>query len=378
MLRKPLYTAHDVAELLKVKEATVRGWIRSGKLKGIHISREWRVVVKDLEEFVASGAQHETRANGNAGEPKRNQLAVEQEPSMKAQTAVEYAGEQAAADHRTSSMTAPDVLVHIKASKRWTESVDVGLRLARHLGARAHGLLTLGDAARFKALFSGDQALVAERQAGWDKVAHEIEARFQEERGSKGVGGSWLVGEGLASELLSLVGRVHDLVVVEQNEPRVDEIDWDLAEETVLGSGVPTLVVPNKGAFPVIGRRITIAWNHSRESALAVHGALPLLQRAERVIVLNGQRKESFASITRAPSYDLAAYLRRKGVATEEVSFSSSDEKAGVAILKASHQHGADMLVMGAYGRSWFREWVLGGATRHVLRHMTLPVLMAH
>ncbi len=193
-----------------------------------------------------------------------------------------------------------------------------------------------------------------------------------------GVDGSWLVGEGHASELLSLVGRVHDLVVVEQNEPRVDEIDWDPAEETVLGSGVPTLVVPNKGAFPAVGRRIVIAWNQSREAALAVRGALPLLKCAEQVIVLNGQRKESFASITRAPSYDLAAYLRRKGVATEEVSFASSDEKAGAAILKASNQHRADMLVMGAYGRSWFREWVLGGATRHVLHHMDLPVLMAH
>ena len=66
MLRKPLYTVHDVAELLKVKEATVRAWIRSRELKGIHISRKWRVAVKDLEEFVASGAQQVTRANGNA------------------------------------------------------------------------------------------------------------------------------------------------------------------------------------------------------------------------------------------------------------------------------------------------------------------------
>lgn len=385
MLRKPLLTTEEVAELLKVKEATVRGWIRRGELKGIHISREWRIAVKDLEEFVAAGqrpkkidhVQGEDATDvpepGNAADPLFSDEHISEEGAPALQP-------QARGDSKSweTSMTAPDLLVHIKAIKQWSESVDVGLRLAQHLGGRAHGLLTLADAARFKSLFRGNAALIAERQAGWDKTAAEIELRFEKALRSNGLEGNWLVGEGHASELLSLVGRVHDLAVVEQNEPAVDEIDWDPAEETVLGSGVPTLVVPNKGAFPTVGGRIAIAWNQSREAALAVHGALPLLQRAERVIVLNGQRKEAFASITRAPMHDLAAHLGRKGVATEEVTFSPNDEKAGAAILKAAHHHGADMLVMGAYGRSWFREWVLGGATRHVLRHMDLPVLMAH
>lgn len=378
MLRKPLYTVQDVAELLKVKEATVRGWIRSGELKGIHLSREWRVAVKDLEAFVASGAEQagrEVRAGGSVNE----RLAVECGPSAGTRPAARHSGAYGAAEKIPfDASMGPDVLVHIKASKPWTESIDVGLRLAQRLNGRAHGLLTQGDVARFKTLFSGDHALVAERQAGWDKSAREAEARFLEARDAIGVEGGWSVGEGHASELLSLAGRVHDLVVVEQNEPPVDEIDWDPAEETVLGSGVPTLVVPNKGAFPTLGRRIAIAWNQSREASLAVHGALALLQRAEHVVVLNGQRKEAFPSITRAPPHDLAAYLRRKGVAAEEVSLSSGDDEAGAGILKASRRWGADMLVMGAYGRSWFHEWMLGGATRYVLRHMDLPVLMAH
>lgn len=378
MLRKPLYTVQDVAELLKVKEATVRGWIRSGELKGIHLSREWRVAVKDLEAFVASGAEQAGR-DVRAGGSNNDRLAGEREPSGETRPAVPHSGAQGATEKAPLAPSmGPDLLVHVKASKPWTESIDVGLRLAQKLSGRAHGLLTQGDVARFKTLFSGDHSLVVERQAGWDKSAREVEARFQEARDAIGVEGGWSVGEGHASELLSLAGRVHDLVVVEQNEPLVDEIDWDPAEETVLGSGVPTLVVPNRGVFPTVGRRIAIAWNQSREASLAVHGALPLLNRAEHVVVLNGQRKESFPSITRAPSYDLLAYLRRKGVAAEEVSLSSGDEEAGAAILKATRQWGADMLVMGAYGRSWLREWVLGGATRYVLRQMDLPVLMAH
>lgn len=385
MLRKPLLTTVEVAELLKVKEATVRGWIRRGELKGIHISREWRIAVKDLEEFVAAGA----RVNGSdqfsacsadeshASDDARRPVAREGSDAGEA-SAPSLPQTRPEASTWETSMTAPDLLIHIKADKRWTESVDVGIRLARHLDARAHGLLTMGEAARFKALYRGSDDLIAERQVGWDKAAADIGAQFMSALKANLVEGSWLVGEGHASELLALVGRVHELVVVEQNDPIIDEIDWDPAEASVLGSGVPTLVVPSKGEFPTVGRTIAVAWNQSREAARVVSCALSLLQKAERVIVLNGQRKESFAGITRFPPHDLSTYLRRKGVATEEVTFSPSDEKAGPAMLDAAKRHGADLLVMGACGRSWFREWVFGSATRHVLRHMDLPVLMAH
>lgn len=276
-------------------------------------------------------------------------------------------------------MKAFDLLIHVKPNKEWTESISVGLRLAGQLDARAHGMLTLGDLARAKTLFANEAALIAQRQADWDRKGAAVEATFRQALEKEGVEGSWLVGEGQASELLALVGRVHDMIVVEQNDPGVDDIDFDPAEEAVVGSGVPTLVVPKMGAFPVVGRRIAIAWNHSREAARALHGALPLLLRAHSVVVITGQRKEAFASVIKAPSHDLAAYLRRKGVLVEEVSFRpSSTENADAALLTAVGNTGADLLVMGAYGRSWLREWILGGATRHVLRNMTLPVLFAH
>ena len=384
MLRKPLLTTREVAELVKVKEATVRGWIRRGELKGIHIHREWRVAMRALEEFLTSGTEATTvkshpGADWPAGQTAGSPTPPERPQARRSSDAISAAlpGTTQETQAWEADMTALDVLVHVKASKDWTESIDVGLRLAQQLGARAHGLLTLGDLARLKSLFAGNDKLIAERQSEWDQKATTSEARFHQALETHGVEGTWLVGEGHASELLSLLGRVHDLIVVEQNALG-DEIDWDPAEETALGGGVPALIVPNKGAFTTVGQCIAIAWNQSREAALAVRGALPLLERAERVVVLNGERRETFASITRLPSHGLGSYLRRKGVAVEEIAFSASDDKAGDAILKAAHQHQADMLVMGAYGRSWFREWVLGGATRHVLRNMDLPVLMAH
>ncbi len=276
-------------------------------------------------------------------------------------------------------MNSLDILIHVKANKDWTESINVGLYLARHLDARAHGFLTLAELARTKAIFAKEAAIIAKRQADWDRKSAEAEKRFRQALEKEAGDGSWLIGEGQASELLALVGRVHDMIVVEQNDPGVDDIDFDPAEEAAVGSGVPTLVVPKTGTFPVVGQRIAIAWNHSREATRAVHGAIPLLLRAQSVVVITGQRKEAFSNVVKAPSLDLATYLRRKGILVEEVPFNpSSAENADAALLNAVANTRADLLVMGAYGRSWLREWIFGGATRHVLKNMNLPVLFAH
>jgi nucleotide-binding universal stress UspA family protein len=93
---------------------------------------------------------------------------------------------------------------------------------------------------------------------------------------------------------------------------------------------------------------------------------------------LLGRGKETFGSITRYPDLKVADYLRHHSAKVEARRFETTDSEAGTAILQEAKKTGADLLVMGAYGRSWFSEWVLGGATRYVLREMQLPVLMAH
>ena len=77
-------------------------------------------------------------------------------------------------------MTHLDLLIHVKANKEWTESISVGLRLARQLGARAHGLLTLGELARAKAMFAKETTFIAERQADWNRKGAEAETRFRQ------------------------------------------------------------------------------------------------------------------------------------------------------------------------------------------------------
>ena len=124
-------------------------------------------------------------------------------------------------------------LVHVKASKDWTESVNDRLQLAQRLEARAHGLITLGELARTRALLGKNVEIRADREKMLESVSGRAETRFRESLKSHGVEGTWLVGEGHASELLCLMGRLHDLVVVEQTDPGVDEIDFDPAEEAI-------------------------------------------------------------------------------------------------------------------------------------------------
>ena len=110
----------------------------------------------------------------------------------------------------------------------------------------------------------------------------------------------------------------------------------------------------------------------------AIHAAMPLLQRATRVVLLEGPLRRTYPEIAWKPPFDMSAYLVRHGVKLESRSLDADDEHAGAGILNAASELKAELLVMGAYGRNRFSEWALGGATRHILHHTHLPVFMRH
>jgi nucleotide-binding universal stress UspA family protein len=136
------------------------------------------------------------------------------------------------------------------------------------------------------------------------------------------------------------------------------------------------LIVPRYGVFGTVGERVLIAWNGSREATRAAHDALPLLKRATKVTVLSIDPDHD--SQRRVPSADITLHLARHGVAAEADSTVALDIAVGDVLLSRAADLGADLIVMGGYGHSRVREMVLGGATRHLLQHMTVPVLMSH
>lgn len=172
-------------------------------------------------------------------------------------------------------------------------------------------------------------------------------------------------------------GRCHDLIVVGQHHP--DDLlatgGDTLAEQVLMQSGRPVLVVPYIGAPDSCGQRILLAWKPTRESVRAVADAMPLLQAAAHVDVVVFEEADAPA---RAAQLDaLGAWLSRHGV-RHTASRQPQVIDVGNALLSYAADHGSDLIVMGGYGHSRLREWVLGGVTRSLLGQMTVPVLMSH
>jgi nucleotide-binding universal stress UspA family protein len=209
--------------------------------------------------------------------------------------------------------------------------------------------------------------------------AAEIELRFNEACRLADVTGEWRLVEGDAAYLGVQHGRHADLVVVGQIDPENPPPTGAarLPDQVALASGRPALVVPYAGRFGTIGTRVLVAWNRSRESARALNDALSLLQRAESVTVLtvNPEQGDGAGDL---PGADIALHLARHGVKAEASYTVAEDIDVGSVLLSRAADLGVDLLVMGCYGHSRMRELILGGATREILRHMTVPVLMSH
>ena len=179
---------------------------------------------------------------------------------------------------------------------------------------------------------------------------------------------------------VSLQAEYCDLVVLGQYDP--DEVSpylqADFPEYVVMNSGTPVLIVPYAGNFKSVGSRVLIAWNGSKESKRAVHNALPLLRRATVVEVAIFNSSTQGEAHGEQPGADIALYLARHGVTVNVREEVTVETDVGNALLSLAADLSSDLIVMGCYGHSRFREVVLGGVTRTLLQSMTVPVLMSY
>lgn len=151
----------------------------------------------------------------------------------------------------------------------------------------------------------------------------------------------------------------------------------DFPERLALESGRPVLVVPNKGRYPDVGRSVMIGWKPGREATRALFDALPLLAGAEKVQILEVKERAD-AETALALDTTIAASLARHGIKPNVQTISAGKHSVAEEILLRIATDKADLLVLGAYGHSRFREIVFGGVTRHIARHMTVPTLFSH
>jgi nucleotide-binding universal stress UspA family protein len=179
-----------------------------------------------------------------------------------------------------------------------------------------------------------------------------------------------------ASDQLGRIGRRFDLVVVGQPDRKASAPDEIIDEGVLFGSGRPVIFVPfiHKGGMTL--DRIMICWDGSRTAARAVADALPLLKKGKQVEVVIVSDKPNKAD--ELPGADLGQHLARHGLKVEVKRITSPDIDVPSTILSHAADSSADMIVMGGYGHSRLREFILGGVTRGLLESMTVPVLMSH
>ena len=177
---------------------------------------------------------------------------------------------------------------------------------------------------------------------------------------------------GREEDIVAQQARLADLTVVPHPDAGEDVSSSDALHAVLFDSGRPVLISP-QAAPARIGTRVCVAWNGTAESASSVLAALPWMQQAEGVAILSADGYQR-----RGPAApELAAYLLLHDVRADIITFKSTSGSVGAGLLAAAANFGCDLLSMGAYSHSRLRQLILGGVTRHVLEHSTLPVMMS-
>jgi nucleotide-binding universal stress UspA family protein len=276
-------------------------------------------------------------------------------------------------------MTYKTILVHLNDSRRAEKVLEPAAQLAARFNAHLIGLHVCSavPASPIPMASSALGSIVAAERKNSEAIADT----FKRMTTGKPYVAEWQLQKVSHLDLATVVmerGRAANLIVAGQTDP-----EWDLSpvmdfpEHLVLESGRPVLVIPYAGRYSTIGRRVVVAWKAARESARAIFDALPLLLGAETVHILDVRERPDDVS-TLAPGTSIAAALARHGIKPEVRTSIASELSVGDEILSRAADLDADLLVMGAYGHSRFRELVFGGTTRHIARHMTLPTLLSH
>ena len=275
-------------------------------------------------------------------------------------------------------MTYKSVLVHIDNAQVCRRRIDLAATFARQHEAHLIGLYWVPNPMTPVALEAGltTEILQAIMDESEQRLA-SAEQLFTEALNSAVIQSEWRVVDDPLPGQLALHARHGDLVIAGQHDPSDAQSTANaIIVQMTLASGRPTLMIPYIGTEQdEIGKRIMVAWNGSREAVRAVHDALPLLRAAQNVEVIAINPDSGQDEIACA---DICVHLARHGVHVEARESRTKGINVGGEILTRAADGAADLIVMGAYGRSRMRELVFGGATREVLAHMTVPVFMSH
>ncbi len=276
------------------------------------------------------------------------------------------------------------ILVNLNDSARASILLDIAISLTKENDAHLIGLHAI-PAVRIPPMTAAMEipahVFEAQRQE-FIQEANKVRALFEEATAEDAISAEWRTAPSKTPQIGDKVldhARCADLIIVSQGDPEgPDTGQADLPELLLMESGRPVLVIPTAGQFDSVGNYALVAWNASREAARAAFDATPILRKSKEVKILWVDPEKSSATDIEIAGSEIATSLSRKGIKVDAAHTMSGGVDIGNTLLSRVCDNGSDLLVMGGYGRSRLREYVFGGATHHVLQHMTVPVLMSH
>lgn len=281
-------------------------------------------------------------------------------------------------------MSYKTILVVLNEILQARHLIETTASIARQAGAYVIGLYTIPAVE----LHIASELEVLPVEDGRQKLLFEkheatVHAAFDSIILKEGIHGEFRIVDAPEPHIAPTViehAREADLVIVGHSSSASNRaIGSDFSERVVISCGRPTLVVPPNGRAVVPTNLAIVGWNGSRESARAVFDSIPLLKQHDEVLLawVGPEPVRNASDSSSAAGARLAKTLARHDVDARVIDFHTSRE-AGEALLERVESRRAGLLVMGAYGHTRLREFILGGATRSVLRGMKCPVLFSH
>lgn len=277
-----------------------------------------------------------------------------------------------------------DIVLSLSLAAKQDGAIDYALSLASAFGARLTGIASAYEQMPVGLL--GDDSWVAgveQIRAEIDQATKAAIARFEDAARAAGVPIETRRLETTyagSAEEFGRMARRFDLSVVPQAEPGSGTSDHLIIEATLFDSGRPVIVVPSAVTGSAQRRaarfdQIMIGWDGSRSAARAVADAFPFLQRAKAIEIVTVGDSTPAGQVTGG---DLADHLLQHGLRVHTRRIPAADRDVPAKILSRAEETSADLVVMGGYGHSRVREFILGGATRSALKAMSIPTLMSH
>jgi nucleotide-binding universal stress UspA family protein len=273
-----------------------------------------------------------------------------------------------------------DIVVNLSVAEKGSPAADYAVAVAGALEAHLAGIAFVYDPI---VPMSGAGYIPAEvietQQADNESSAKRAIERFAEATRRAGVAAEPLTLTASlagAGDQFARIARRFDLAIVGQGDPDTSTLDDIIAETTLFESGRPMIMVPYIQKGPLKLDNVMVCWDGSRQAARAIGDAMPLLAKAGRVeivIVTNERGKEH-----EIEGADMGEHLARHNLKVEVNHIVGGDIDVADALLSHAADSGADFMVMGGYGHSRLREFVLGGVTHSMFRSLTIPALMSH